>query len=360
MTFYKTMLMAAASICVAMIAAYAQEAASVPPPETQAEAVEEGPGLAQTSRESTPIIQSGPAQRVLSQSAANYATYQSAVSDVKKSPFRSADDIAATLTDLGGHSPEQLSSGWIAYSALVASEDPGFRAAVRDIEGFYGEDDLLLGLRNDIRYARTLEGGNSAVSAALTAIEADARRVKGAGALVKEQAYTLQAAGWAKARLRNPESLISKLETGARAGKPASPGMISALRGPKLERALAAAGRGGAASIWEGLTDATSAIRVPAIPVGYSGRTTRIRRGQEPIADRIATLAAYRILDAEAAPASQVRSAMTERKSKACLNMAQLNLQQCVAAAHKNYEVPFCIGEHALTEIGSCIDGAAQ
>jgi len=360
MTFYKTMLVAVASTCVAMAGAHAQEVGSAQEPETRSDSAPPGPALAQPVSEPEQATRSGPAQRVLSQSAANYATYQSAVSDVKAAPFRSGDDIVGTLTDLGGHSPEQLSSGWIAYSALVASEDPRFRSAVRDIEGFYGEDDLLLGLRNDMRYARTLEGGNSAVSAALTAIEADARRLKGAGASVKEQAYTLQAAGWAKARLRNSEGLISKLESGARSGKPASAGMVRALSAPNLERALSSAGRAGAASIWDNVTEATSAIRVPTIPAGYSGRTTRIRRGQEPVADRIATLAAYRILDAEAAPASQVRSAMSERNSKACLNMAQLNLQQCVAAAHKQYEVPFCIGEHALTDIGVCIGEVAQ
>ena len=58
---------------------------------------------------------------------------------MRTNSFSSADDIEESLTNLGGQNvAEKLSSGWIAYSALVASQDPQFRSAVRDIEGFYG------------------------------------------------------------------------------------------------------------------------------------------------------------------------------------------------------------------------------
>ena len=92
----------------------------------------------------------------------------------------------------------------------------------------------------------------------------------------------------------------------------------------------------------------------------YSGRSSRIRAGKEPIADKIATLAAYRVLGTEAAPAQEVRTAMRETSTRNCINMAQLNLQQCVAAAHNQFEVPFCIGEHALTDVGDCIGDITQ
>ena len=82
--------------------------------------------------------------------------------------------------------------------------------------------------------------------------------------------------------------------------------------------------------------------------------------GHKPIADKIATLAAYRVLGTEAAPAQEVRTAMRETSTRNCINMAQLNLQQCVAAAHNQFEVPFCIGEHALTDVGDCIGDITQ
>ena len=75
-----------------------------------------------------------------SESAAVYATYQSEVTDVKTKPLSSAGDIDHALNSLGGHNPDQLSKGWISYSALIASQDPEYRAAVRDIADFYGRD----------------------------------------------------------------------------------------------------------------------------------------------------------------------------------------------------------------------------
>ncbi len=297
---------------------------------------------------------------VISESAAVYATYHADVSDVRNRPFSSASDIEESLTNLGGQNPGKLSSGWIAYSALVASQDPGFRRAVRDIEGFYGRDSLMLGLRNDIRYARTLEGGTTAVTSSLSAIDADSRRLKGAGAYIKEQAYSLQGAGWAKARIGDTNSLINEIKTKALAGRPVRANLRTAFSAPDIDSVLVRAGQSGAPSLWDGVSTAASAIKFPTIQAAYSGRAARIRHGKEPIADKIATLAAYRILGEDAAPASELRNAMNERSTSSCLNMAQLNLQQCVAAAHKQYEVPFCIGEHALTDVGECIGEVVQ
>lgn len=299
-------------------------------------------------------------QDAIGESAAVYATFQSDVTDVRQNPLSSADDIESTLSSLGGHNSQQLSSGFIAYAALVASQDPEFRAAVRDIEGFYGRESLTLGLRNDVRYARTLEGGNSAVLSSLNSVNADATRLRGAGAFVKEQAYSLQAAGWAKATIGNTDSIIASIQSSAQAGRPVRASLRSAFVSSEIDTVLFQAGQSGAPSLWENVNGAASAVRFPTVNVGYTGRSARIRAGKEPIADRIATLAAYRVLGADTATPQELRTAMRETSTRNCINMAQLNLQQCVAAAHKQYEVPFCIGEHALTDVGDCIGDVAQ
>ena len=297
---------------------------------------------------------------VIAESAAVYATYQSDVSDVRQNPLSSAGDIEDSLTNLGGHNSQQLSNGFIAYSALVASQNPEFRAAVRDIEGFYGRDSLMTGLRNDVRYARTLGGGNDAVTSSLAAIEADAARLRGAGAYVKEQAYSLQAVGWAKAVVPDTDGLIHQIQISASAGRPVREELQLAFASSDINATLLQAGQSGAPSLWENVNSAASAVRFPALDMVYSGRSARIRAGREPIADKIATLAAYRVLGTDAAPAQEVRTAMRETTTRNCINMAQLNLQQCVAAAHNQFEVPFCIGEHALTDVGDCIGDVTQ
>ncbi|MEL7111585.1 MAG: hypothetical protein AAFZ74_11000 [Pseudomonadota bacterium] len=300
------------------------------------------------------VAATAPKADPLAQAAALYATYQGDVTDVKSNGFTSARDIEATLNNLGGHNPEQLTQGWMAYSALVAAQNPEFRAAVLDIEGYYGRDVMMTGMQNDVRYARTLSGGNEAVNQALTAVKADSSRLFGAAAFVKEQAYSLQGSGWAKGRVGNSQAKATTLFTSTQSGIPARGNLVQAMQSPEINTVLEQAGRSGAPSVWDSVTGAASTIRVPSV-VSNFGPTQRIASGKEPIADRITTLAAYRILNADPSVASSMRQAMSERETQGCLNMANLNLQQCVAAAHKHYEVPFCIGEHALSDIGKCI-----
>jgi hypothetical protein len=300
------------------------------------------------------VAATAPKEDPLAKAAALYATYQSDVTDVKTNGFASAGDIESSLNNLGGHNPEQLTQGWMAYSALVAAQNPEFRAAVLDIEGYYGRDMLMTGMQNDVRYARTLSGGDSAVNQALTAVSADSQRLFGAAAFVKEQAYSLQGAGWAKGRVGNSQAKASNLYASTQSGIPARGTLLQAMQAPEINTVLEQAGQSGAPSVWESVSGAASTIRVPAV-VSQLGQSQRIARGKEPIADRITTLAAYRILNADPSVAGSMRQAMSERETQGCLNMANLNLQQCVAAAHKHYEVPFCIGEHALSDIGKCI-----
>lgn len=303
--------------------------------------------------------QTGDLSDPLARAAALYATYHGDVTDVKTGSFGSARDIDQSLTNLGGHNPDQLSQGWMAYSALVAAQNPEFRAAVIDIEGYYGRDMFVTGLKNDPRYARTLSGGNQAVSSSLTAVDADSRRLIGAAAYVKEQAYSLQGAGWAKGKVRNSSATANGLLASTRTGIPARNSMVRAMASPDINTVLSKAGQSGSPSVWESVTSAASTIRVPAFTAKLAPQT-RIARGKEPIADRITTLAAFRIIGSDPSSAQSMRVAMQDRETAGCLNMANLNLQQCVAAAHNHYEVPFCIGEHALSDVGKCIGTVTQ
>lgn len=321
--------------------------------------------LAATAQETTAVAQtaavSPPAKAdAISNQAAVYATFQADVTDVKTTPFADAGDIDDALTNLGSHNADKLSKGWIAYSALIASQNPEYRAAVRDIESFYGRDVLETGLRNDVRYARTLAGGDAAVASSLTAVAADSRHIDGAAAYVKEQAYSLQGSGWAKARIRNSGARAESLDSAARVGRNATPMMLSAFSASDIDAILGNAGTTGAPSLWEGVSGAASTVKFPTIRTSYSSTRSRIATGKEPIADRIATLAAYRVIGADASGATAIHSAMSERGTRNCVKTAHLNLQQCVAAAHAQYEVPFCIGEHALADISECIGDVAN
>lgn len=290
----------------------------------------------------------------MSRAAATYATYHGDVTDVKTNGFNSANDIDDALTNLGGHNSDLLTNGWMAYSALIAAQDSEFRAAVMDIQDFYGRDVLMTGLKNDVRYARSLNGGTNAFGASLTAINADSRRLINTAALVKEQAYSLQGAGWAKGKVGNSGARADLLLAKTNSGIPARGALVSAFSDPSIDNVLQAAGQTGSGSVWEAVNGVATAIRVPTFASRF-GTSRAVARGQEPVADAITTLAAYRILGADPSSETAVRSAMQERETSNCVKSAQLNLMQCVAAAYKHYEVPFCIGEHALSDVGKCI-----
>ena len=213
-----------------------------------------------------------------------------------------------------------------------------------------------------MRYARTLSGGDNAVSMSLAATEADSQRLSATAAYVKEQAYSLQGSGWAKAKIGNSGAKANRLNSIQTVGTPARQPLISAFAASDIDSVLAGAGRVGAPSLWDNVSGAADAIRFPAAVTSGLGLTQKkkVKYGKEPVADQIATLAAYRILGETASSSSQVNSAMAERETRGCLNMANLNLQQCVAAANQQYEVPFCIGEHALADVGQCIGGVYQ
>ncbi|MEE9380966.1 MAG: hypothetical protein V3V03_06145 [Hyphomonadaceae bacterium] len=291
----------------------------------------------------------------ISRAAAVYATYQSSVTELRQHPFSSASDIDAALTNLGGQNPGKLTNGWLAYSALVASQSTEYQASVRDIDSFYGRETLLTGLRNNYHYARTLDGGDAAVSSALSAINADSRRLTSTAAAVKEQAYSLQGVSWAKARVSNSGAKADSIRATAVSGPVPRSSLLAAMASTTTNAAFAQAGGSGAPSLWDGVTSAASTIRFPTLSSrGFSSRTLRVRSGKERIADRIATLAAYRIIGEDRSAVGAIQSTMSDRQVTSCINMAQLNLQQCVAAAHNQFEIPFCIGEHALADVGQC------
>lgn len=336
----------------------------------QADPAQAEPAIAPVETPPTEPVQAAPAPAAaplagpdaLARAAAVYATYQGDVTWVRDNPLSSVEDIERALNSLGTQNTDGLTRGWIAYSALVANQTPEFIEALRKADAYYGRDRMLRGLANDGRYARSFAGADTAVSRAVAAIAADSRRITSTGAIVKEQAYSLQSQGWAKKRFVNPAAKVELLSASALSGRPLDPGFLGAVASPDFAQSLSGAGLS-QASLWEGVTTGASALKFPTL--GLSGLSSvpirRVRVAKDPVADRIATLAAFRALDASGPEyASQLAPILREQDTESCLVKAQLNLQQCVIAVHDQFEVPFCIGEYALTEIGNCLGDIAQ
>jgi len=310
------------------------------------------------NRRNAETIAAERADAPLVREAGGYAVFQDDVGALEDAPFASLDDIDTALETISSHNPAELSRSWIAYSALVAAQEPSFVDGVREAADYYGRDAMLAGLRNDPSYAGQLIGAEDARQAVLSSVTYDARRISEISELVKSQAYSLQSNSWAKVRSRDNSARIARLEAIALEPRGASADTLFSLGGPGAigsdrigERSAEAR-----ANFWSALRlGPTSAhAATPGVPVAANPR-------YRSVLDQVVTLAALEALDA-AGPqdASAISPLLDHRSMNTCMVMARLHFQQCIAASAFRYEDPFCIAEHGVKDIGNCFSRIAS
>ena len=291
----------------------------------------------------------------VSEKAAVYMTYQSDADEVGDNPFKSSGDIDAALATLGSYNADQLTRGWISYSALVASQDPDFRANVRDIEAFYGRDRVVNSFASGGGYARSLKGGDDAVGAAIAVTDEDLARLYSNAAIVKEQGYSLQGYGWAKSRIRDGSKRAENVKLLQGKGQAADNLILAALVAPSTTP-LSDTNAAGVTTAVATASDVATAVRLPSfLTGGFTGGKKKVKYGKEPVANQIASVAALRILGADSVEEAKLSRVMLEPTVQSCMKMQNLQLQGCVAGVGQEFEVPHCISQHALAEIADCL-----
>lgn len=289
----------------------------------------------------------------ISESAAVYMTYQSDAEDVAGKPFKSAGDLDSALNTLGAYNADQLTRGWMSYSALVAAQDPEFAATVRDIEAFYGRDPVMKSFAAGNNYARSLAGGDNAVGGAIAVTESDLPRIYSSAATIKEQGYSLQGYGWAKSRIRNGSQRADVVKLLQGKGQSADSLIVTAL----TETApLSGETKAGVINAAATATDVAGAVRLPAfLTSGFTGKRQKVAFGKEAVANQIASLAAMRVIGAGNVDQARLTKVMLEPAVQSCLKMQNLQLQGCVAGVGQEFEIPHCISQHTLTEVADCL-----
>ncbi len=296
--------------------------------------------------------------RVLQSAAAAYADYQGEVSTIRSSPIAGADQLDKALDTFGAQNPDQLSSGWISYGAMLAAQNKEFSVAVRDIDAYYGRDRVMSGMRNDVGYARTLKGGEKALQIALSANSEDAGRISSAAAFVKDQAIKLQDVTWGKSRLKDAGGVATKLKVNAKATRPIADAAKQMFAGPDLNSVLANATAGGGGSIWDRVSMITASA--PIATIAPTAPALKVDPRREGTANRIVTLAAFHVLEAEKTNTDDVKAAMKDKPTFDCIDWSQLQLQACVSAAYTRADLSFCLAEHAIGDAGACFSGVAR
>ena len=267
--------------------------------------------------------------RLIEQAAA-YRYYMNRVMTITPN-FQDGAAIARSIEVGAAYEPKQMLRGAIAYGAVAALQDPAFVAGVRT----YAVDpeqrrQVAAELMKDPAYAVGIAGSASAAGLVVAALGDEAQKLYDNGKAVKQSAYDIQHQPWSKVDVPNRDQRLVQAKTLS-----ATPVVGDMAETARLQQAVVGAGPLGVTAS-------------PASPP-YS-----------PVVIRSLALAALAALgEAGDTNMDTILAEMAEPQVGFCMNMAKLNLYQCLAVSRPHYEDVFCLGQHIMMDTGRCMIKAA-
>lgn len=290
-----------------------------------------------------------------------YAAYQSDVSELRSSTMRDAASLESALDRVARHNRDALTRGWVAYGANTAAQSPAFVQGVRDAAAYYGRDAVIWAVSVDPSYARGLRGGQEATNMLLASANADSARIISVADRYQEMAYSLQNQRWANAVAPQQAARVQRVRTLGRDGAPAD--AVPSAVAPRLSVTPLSMHPStdpsvyGGRSFWDAVRGGDQVVQVSST---QTAAAWRVNASRGEALDRMAAVAALQALDAVDSNQSAVTRLIADPRSRDCIEMAQLQLYQCMSAARFRYENAFCLGQHGLRDIGTCIGAVAQ
>ncbi len=292
-----------------------------------------------------------PKDPALERQAAHYVRFREDVAAVEATPFDSPETTREAHRRLSAHVAEDLAGGWVAYAALVAADTPSFKTAIEsEVEAkkrrrrrgeLQGRDAFLAKISQDPKYVRSLDGAKDAMDRVLAVTVQDASRFTALGEAFKSQAYAMQKTAWGKKNIGASAARLTDAESFARSRpQPTPPAMARDTKSGVVAPSLASLD-----GQWS-----------PNWGVG-GGVGSMSERNADVIMDRVLNLAARYATDS--LNRKYVSVYARNDRSTQCLSMATLTLKQCIAATRTPYEEAFCLGEHALNDISTCLGWVA-
>ena len=284
-----------------------------------------------------------PKDNALERQAAEYIQFREDVAAIEAMPFNSAKVTREAHRRLGAHDSLDISSGWVAYAALVAADTPEFAEALqkemkkKKRRGkLGGRDGLLSNIAQDPSYVRGLNGADKAVDAVLAMTMRDGARISALGESFKSQAYAMQKTSWGKKRIESSQQRIKEAANyHKQRGRADAPNFDHSTNGGVTAPALASESGDWSADWGE-----------------EAGKGRMNEANAKVIMDRVLNLAARYSTGAINNKIVEVYA--KNNKSDRCLSMAKLTLDQCIAATRTPYEEAFCLGEHGLNDVATC------
>jgi hypothetical protein len=310
--------------------------------------------------------------RLLMSAAAHYADLQAELSRIRDKPLTDAKSVENALNTFGAQNPGQLTSGWLAYSAMLASRNPEFIKSVKDAEAFYKHDEFVKILQDNPGYARTLAGGEQALQQALAANTKDSVRFTNAAQYVADQSRKLSSVAWGKKAVANRDATAMNLAAGARKVHPATDAAQKLLAANDIDTMLASATSDQPTSVWDKVSLLAISAPVSAISAlapGSSAANTayKVKPARYETANKIVQIAALHIIDADVQNQTVVERALLDKASVSCIEAAQLQIQACVSTAGTPAAQSFCLARHGIgvvkenqQSIGRCLGDVAE
>ena len=235
--------------------------------------------------------------------------------------------VRSALTTAAAYEPRQFLRGAIAYAAVVALQDPAFVAGVREFARDAAQrKQVAADLVTNPAYVVSIDGSAGAAGLVTRAFRGDSTRLYSTGTAVKQAAYDVQHQQWSKAYVQDIPQRLAAVRTLSE----------TPLRGSLAETQLLQQAALGQASL------------------GISGEP--VSPPYTPLIVRGLAVAALAALgEGGEENRAQLDALMADATTGYCLNMAKLNLYQCLAVAKPHYEDVFCLGQHILMDTGQCL-----
>ncbi|NQE63359.1 hypothetical protein [Caulobacter sp. RHG1] len=245
--------------------------------------------------------------------------------------FQNGEQIQAALKLGASYESKSFMNGAVAYAAVLALQDPTFVASVREVAANpTSRQEMVNNIFSNPSYAAVFKGSDSAAGLIIDQIGADGLKVYMAGKAVKQAAYDVQKASWSKS------SVVD------RDGRLASAKSLSAT--PALAESADVAVLQNASTGGQSLGFTPRAAVAPYQPVVIRGLAVAALAALGAAGDNNLT---------------SIDALSVDPGTNSCLNMAKLNLYQCLAVAKPHYEDIFCLGQHILMDTGACIAKAS-
>jgi hypothetical protein len=291
---------------------------------------------------------------------AAYASLHDDVSELRALRLGQANDLETALDRASRHNRDAVTRGFIAYGAMTAAQAPAFAQGVQDAAAYYGRDAVIWAINADPNYASGLRGAADARRLALNAAAADGARITAVSERYLEMSTGLQSQRWARGVAPQQAARIQRVRSlGAPGGAPI---VLASDISPRLAVTPASLSPGsdptafGGRRFWDSLRGGPQVVETSA-PVTYQWRVNPTR---SDAVNRMTSIAALEVLNAADSNAPAISQLMNDQRSRDCLEMAQLQLYQCLSAARFRYENVYCLGQHALADVGQCFADIGQ